>query len=162
MPEPARIELLGDHLDLAPAVADWHWRQWGRDGGLDSQITWTSTIARRLRTDEVPFTVIAFVGDDHVGSLSVCWDDADDQFAEVGPWLSGMFVLPPARNLGIGRHLLADAERRAVGMGHSELWAHTAEAEQFYARCGWEVVRPKVPLQRDAVVRRALAQPDAP
>ncbi len=160
MPEDLRIELLADHRHLVDTVAGWHYREWGHEGATDSQLVWFANLARRLK-DEVPFTLVALVGQEPAGSISVCWDDADADFADDGPWLSGTYVHPAARNLGVGRALVADAERRAAAEGHTELWAHTREAEQFYARCGWELVRPKVPMQRDAVVRQAL-QPAAP
>ena len=70
--------------------------------------------------------------------------------------MSGMYVVGGARDLGIGRRLVTTVEARARELGHTDLWAHTQEAERFYVRCGWEVVRPKEPLVRDAVVRRAL------
>ena len=156
MPDPARIELLADHPELAPLLAHWHWREWGDEEDDGSEAAWTEIVRGRAGRDEVPFTVIAFLGDEPVGSLSLCWDDGDGEFPDDGPWLTGMFVRGAARNLGIGRLLLAEVETRAVGLGHRTLWAHTGEAEAFYVHCGWEIVRPKEPLQRDAVVRRAL------
>ena len=160
MGDPARIESLGDRLDLVPTVADWCWQQWGEES-ISSQVSWTATVAGRLKEDRVPFSLVAVLDGQPVGAVSVCWDDADPDVEAEGPWLTGMIVRGPARNLGIGRQLLAEACARAGAMGHSELWAHTAEAERFYERCGWEVVRPKEPLRRDAVVRHALADPEA-
>jgi GNAT superfamily N-acetyltransferase len=156
-PDPVRLELLADHLDLVPTVARWHWREWGVEDDELDEATWTAVVGSRTGREDVPFTLVAFLGDELVGSLAVCHDDVDAEFADEGPWLSGMFVRPPARDLGIGRRLLAEAERRAVAAGHEELWAHSAEAERFYVRCGWEVVRPKEPMRRDAVVRRRLS-----
>jgi len=155
MADGLRIEPLSDHLDLVPLVADWCWQQWGEDT-VSSQVSWTATVAGRLRTDEVPFSLVALLDGEPVGAVSVCWDDADLDVDADGPWLSGMVVRGPARNLGIGRQLLAEAGDRAAALGHPALWAHTAEAERFYERCGWEVIRPKEPLRRDAVVRHAL------
>ena len=148
---------LADHLELVPVVAAWHWREWRADEPDSAEAKFLAILAARTHRGEVPFTLLAFLGDEPVGSLSVCWDDADAEFADEGPWLSGLFVVGAARDLGTGRKLLEAAEARAVTHGHAELWAHTGEAERFYVRCGWEVVRPKEPLVRDAVVRRALA-----
>lgn len=156
-PAPVRLELLADHLDLVPTVARWHWREWGEEDDELDEAKWVAVVGSRTGRDEVPFTLIAFVDEQLVGSLSVCADDTDAEFADEGPWLSGMFVRPPARDLGIGRQLVAEVERRATAAGHRTLWAHTAEAERFYVRCGWEVVRPKEPMRRDAVVRRSLS-----
>jgi len=151
-----RVEDLADHLDLVPVVAAWHWREWRAEEPPAAEAKFLAILAARTRRNEVPFTLLAFLGDEVVGSISVCWDDTDAEFADEGPWLSGMFVVGAARDLGIGRQLLEAAEARAVALGHDELWAHTGEAERFYVRCGWEVVRPKEPLVRDAVVRRVL------
>jgi GNAT superfamily N-acetyltransferase len=156
MPEPFRLELLADDLDLIPVLARWQSREWGGDDDL-AEVRWTAIIGSRAHRDEVPFTVVARLDDEPVGCLSLTADDVDAEFADQGPWLSGMYVLPGARDLGIGRQLLADVERRAVDLGVTDLWAHTAEAERFYVRCGWQVVRPKEPLRRDAVVRHRLA-----
>ena len=152
----ARVEDLADHPDLVPAVAAWHWREWRADEPESAQAKFLAILAARTRRDEVPFTRLAFLGDALVGSLSVCWDDADAEFADEGPWLSGMYVVGAARDLGIGRLLVTDAEARSAALGHRTLWAHTGEAERFYLRCGWEQVRTKEPLRRDAVVRRDL------
>ncbi len=155
MPEPARIELLADHLDLVPVLTRWQSREWGGDDEL-AEARWTAIIGSRAHRDEVPFTLVAFLGDEPVGCVSLTADDVDTEFADEGPWLGGMYVRQGARDLGIGRQLLAEVERRAVDLGLGELWAKTAEAERFYVRCGWELVRPKEPLRRDAVVRRSI------
>lgn len=146
-----RIGSLADHPELVEGLARWHDREWGR-----GEAAWTVALTARSGADTVPFTLVAFLGDEPVGCVSLTHDDVDPEFAAHGPWLSGMIVVSGARDLGIGRRLLGEVEARAVALGHTELWAHTQEAERFYVRCGWEVVRPKVPLHRDAVVRRTL------
>ncbi|MCZ7528270.1 MAG: GNAT family N-acetyltransferase [Acidimicrobiia bacterium] len=116
-------------------------------------------MARRNEPDAVPFTLVAFLGPVPVGCVSVCRDDRDADFDAEGPWLSGMFVLGSARDLGVGRALVRAAEERAAAMGHRELWLHTAEAHRFYERCGWRVARVRSALGRDAVMCRELAAP---
>jgi len=94
-----------------------------------------------------------------VGSLTVCLDDVDVEFADRGPWLSGVYVLGAARDLGVGRRLLDVAAERAREAGATELWLHTGEATRFYERCGYETARPKTSLERDAVPWRSLSWP---
>ena len=62
-------------------------------------------------------------------------EDVDAEFADRGPWLSGVYVLGAARDLGLGRRLLDVAARRAREAGATELWLHTGEAARFYERC---------------------------
>ncbi len=151
-----RIEPLAERPELTELVAGWHWSEWrGGDHGRTPE-QWVETVRARSSPDRVPFTLVAFVDGVPVGAVSVCDDDVDDRFADRGPWVSGMVVVGAARNLGVGRALLHAAERLAVRFGCRELWLHTAEAERFYERCGWEVVAPRVPLHLDAVLRRDL------
>jgi GNAT superfamily N-acetyltransferase len=88
--------------------------------------------------------------------VSVTDDDLDDRFADRGPWLSGMLVIGPARNLGVGRALLSAVEERARAIGATELWLHTGEAEQFYERCGWSHLARREHVGDDTVMQRAL------
>ena len=64
-----------------------------------------------------------------------------------------MLVIGEARNQGVGRALLGEAEVLACRFGASELWLHTAEAYAFYERCGWSVVSRKQQLHEDTVMR---------
>lgn len=91
-------------------------------------------IIQRRAGDEVPFTLVALIDGEPVGSMSVCWDDLDDRHPDKGPWISGMVVRSDARNLGIGRALLAATEYRCAEQGHRALWLHNSEAKRFYQR----------------------------
>ena len=151
------IASLSDHRDLIDQVVRWHWHEWAEADSNASKTKWHAKVSERTNNDAVPFTLIAFLEQETVGCISVCLDDLDREFATRGPWISGLFVVPAARNLGVGRQLLTAAEERSVALGHDELWLHTAEATRFYERCGWELVRAKTGLQSDAVLRRTLA-----
>ncbi len=152
------ISDLSGHLDLVPRIARWHLNEWGGDEGADSQSAKEQLIANQALRDAVPFTRLAFLEDVLVGTTTVCWDDVDDEYAERGPWLTGVFVQGPARNLGVGRALLTDVEERCRRLGYADLWLHTGEAERFYERCGWEIVRPRTYLGTDTVMRRQLTR----
>jgi GNAT superfamily N-acetyltransferase len=119
---------------------------------------WRDIIASRSESGAVPLTRLAFLETELVGTVTVCWDDSDEEYADEGPWLTAMFVQGPARNLGVGRALLADVEQGCRDLGFGDLWLHTAEAERFYERCGWHVVRPRAYLGTDTVMRRTLPE----
>ena len=58
------------------------------------------------------------------------------------PWILGMVVAREARELGVGRLLLAGLQDVAAELGHSHTWVATGkEAVGFYQRCGWEPVQ---------------------
>ena len=152
-----RVALLADHLDLVDTVSGWHWREWSHGHADASLDEWRARLVARSNRDRVPFTLVAFVDAVPVGCVSVCDDDLDARFADHGPWLSGMLVIGEARNQGVGRALLCEAEVLARGFGASELWLHTGEAPAFYERCGWSVVSRKQQLDEDTVMRVDLA-----
>jgi GNAT superfamily N-acetyltransferase len=155
-PVQITTELLGAGSPLVETVLAWHWHEWSA-GHADADIhAWRAGLVKRATADAIPFTLVARVGDVPVGCVTVCDDDGDERFREHGPWLSGMFVLGAARNLGVGRRLLETAEARARELGARELWLHTAEAARFYERCGYELVHRKDALAEDAVLRRSL------
>ncbi|MCW2751332.1 MAG: putative N-acetyltransferase [Aeromicrobium sp.] len=152
----ARIELLSADSPLIDTVIGWHWHEWSNkndDADLD---VWRARLCSRTNHDRVPFTLIGHLGTEPVGCVSVTDDDVDDRFADRGPWLSGMLVIGPARNLGVGRALLRATEVRASAVGATELWLHTGEAEQFYERCDWSYLVRKEHVGDDAVMRREL------
>jgi GNAT superfamily N-acetyltransferase len=152
-----RVALLADHLDLVDTVIGWHWREWSHGHAGASLDEWRARLVTRSNRDRVPFTLVAFVDSEPVGCLSVCDDDFDARYADHGPWLSGMLVIGEARNQGVGRALVGEAEVLARRLGASELWLHTAEASAFYERCGWGVVSRKQQLHENTVMCIELA-----
>ena len=131
-------------------------REWGTSTDEDPVQRWTRLVTGRSSHDRVPFTVVAHHPLGVAGCVQVCTDDADARYADRGPWLSAVYVAGPARNLGLGRRMLAEAERLAAAFGHTELWLHTGEAHRFYTRCGYTVVEPKAAVDTDAVLYRPL------
>lgn len=151
-----RLDLLSSADPVLDTVLHWHWREWSLGTEVERR-EWRERLRARTGESGIPFTLVAHWGDDPVGSISVCTDDVDVEFADRGPWLSGVYVLGAARDLGLGRRLLDVAAQRARAAGATELWLHTGEAARFYERCGYEVARPKTSLARDAVLWRSLS-----
>jgi GNAT superfamily N-acetyltransferase len=150
------VDLL--HVDdpVLETVLHWHWREWSL-GTEAERNEWRERLRSRTGATGIPFTLVARWDGEPVGSISVCTDDSDDEFADRGPWLTGVYVLGAARDLGLGRRLLELAEGRAREAGATELWLHTGEAARFYERCGYTVARPKTSLAEDAVLWRSLS-----
>ena len=148
-------ELLHADSSLVETIVDWHLHEWGAQEGGERE-TWTTRLRSRTHHDDIPFTVVGFLDDELVGSLTVSHDDVDSRFAEAGPWLAGMLVIGKARNLGIGRALLTHAAEQAKRCGATTLWLYTTEASQFYERCGYQVAHRKESAMDTAVLWRDL------
>jgi GNAT superfamily N-acetyltransferase len=148
-------KLLTPDDPVLETVLGWHWHEWSaeEDGDLES---WRDRLRSRARSDDIPFTLVARLDSEPVGCLTVCKDDVDARFADHGPWLSGMLVVGRARDLGVGRALLAQAAERARDFGATELWLYTSEAARFYERCGYKVAHSKERLLDNAVLWREL------
>jgi GNAT superfamily N-acetyltransferase len=143
----------------APVFDDafrWHWLEWGVSTPNADEKGWRAQLAGRCHEDGIPFTLVASLDGEPVGCVSVCEDDRDARYGDRGPWLSGMLVVGPARNMGVGRELLraaADGVRRTSA---TELWLWTSEAGPFYDRCGYQYVHRKQNLRDHSVLYLAL------
>jgi tRNA (cmo5U34)-methyltransferase len=156
-----RVASLSDYPDLVDPVIDWHWQEWGLHQSDDPPQTieqWRARLVRRSQSGRIPFTLVAFVDDEPVGCVTVCNDDKDARYADRTPWLSGMVVRSVARNLGVGRALVLEAEHQAAHLGVHEMWVWTTEAAPFYQRCGYQVVAKKETLAGSTVLRHDLRE----
>ena len=142
-----------------PVFADvfrWHWLEWGAvETGAD-ETQWRARLASRCRGEGIPFTLVALLDSEPVGCVSVCDDDRDIRYADRAPWLSGMVVVGPARNMGVGRALLDAAASEARYASVSELWVWTTEAGAFYERCGYQYAHRKQRVRDPSVLSRIL------
>ena len=155
-PVQPRVESLREGTELFDVVLGWHWREWSRGEENADWDEWRDRLATRCTPDAIPFTLVAHLEGEPVGCVSLCHDDRDARFADEGPWLSGMVVAGRARNLGVGRALLAATADRARLLGATQLWVWTTEAGPFYERCGYELAHRKASVRDAAVLRRDL------
>jgi len=137
-------------------VFRWHWLEWGVSTPSADERGWRAQLASRCHAEGIPFTVVASLDGEPVGCASVCEDDRDARYGDRGPWLSGMVVVGPARNLGVGRELLRAAADGARQASPTELWVWTTEAGPFYERCGYEYAHRKETTRDASVLYRAL------
>jgi GNAT superfamily N-acetyltransferase len=137
-------------------VFRWHWLEWGVSTPTADERGWRAQLAGRCHDEGIPFTVVASLDEEPVGCASVCEDDRDPRYGDNGPWLSGMVVVGPARNMGIGRGLLSAAADGARQAAAYELWVWTSEAGPFYERCGFEYAHRKETLRDRSVLYLAL------
>ena len=137
-----RIDLLADHMDLVETITRWHWAEWGHAYPESSAEEWVSTIVSRAGRGSVPFTLLAWVGKEPVGAVSLAEHDMppDPAVASLTPCVSGTYILPKWRGKGIGATLMVALEARAASIGLDTLFLFTGEAEAFYLRLGWRTI----------------------
>jgi GNAT superfamily N-acetyltransferase len=134
----AEIVLLADRPELIPVVGRWHWDQWGDEDPDGSAESWIEGLRRRSGRDRIPISWAAVLGGEPVGSVALIAGDMTSR-PELGPWVSGLYVVPECRRRGIGGLLNDHCEAAAAALGVPTLYLHTI-VEAFYERRGWRVL----------------------
>jgi GNAT superfamily N-acetyltransferase len=131
------VSLLADSPDLAQAVADMRWLEWGHPPEPEDPAWWLATTIREAGREDLPVTFVA-----HDAALAVLGavglDTYDlDARRDTSPWVTGMIVRRDLRQTGVGRTLMRHLERWAAEHRIAEAWVGTDLARGFYQRCGW-------------------------
>lgn len=84
-----------------------------------------------------PHALVAFDGDEIVGTASLVVDDELPGAMEPGPWLAAVYVVPSHRGHGIGRALVREVLERA----EADVWLYTENEVTWYESMGWSRVR---------------------
>lgn len=131
-----RLEFLSDCMEQAALLADWHVREWQPlvpSMNVPDMLAEFSTHAWRV---QIPTTLVAFDGNEVVGSVSLLENDHDDIRA-YSPWLASLYVRPDCRGRGLGIELVRRCEDMAHQLGIPVLHLYTSGQEPFYRRLGW-------------------------
>jgi GNAT superfamily N-acetyltransferase len=134
-----QIELLADHPEFIPLLAEWHYREWSYlrpEESLEGRIARLREYCGRR---EMPITYIACSETNLLGSAMLLPHDMDTRM-QYSPWLAGVFVDPNERGRGIGRALTLHVMREAGTRGFPRLYLYTPSAEDFYPKLGWTVL----------------------
>ncbi len=135
-----QLRLLADWPALVPLVADWQYREWGHLDPSDSPRARVARLGSHLERDRAPLTFVAMADGRPAGSADLVPEELPDH-ADLGPWLSNVFVEPELRGRGIGTALTRAVARKAADLGYAELYLCTWTAREFYERLGWRVLR---------------------
>lgn len=147
------IAPLADHPELVPTITKWIYGEWGRFDASRDFDHWLASVQRRTVPDRVPTAVVAFADGEPVATASLIEADMDTH-PELTPWLADVFVLPEYRGRGLGS-AVAQAIMDAAGrIGLKRLYLFTADAQEVYARLGWEEFAREDYHGRDATLMR--------
>ena len=149
--------------NLIPAVAAWHWNEWGAgdvDGSLD---IWTDRLRRRVHDPDHSVTWVAVADQRPVGSIAL--NDTDmTTHRDWSPWLSALYVTPPSRGARIGAALVRHCEAAARERGVEALYLYTTTAVTLYLKLGWSSVgmEPYGETNVEVMVRRLQPSGERP
>lgn len=130
------MRLLADVPNLIEPIGRLRCAEWDSADRVDE---WISTTRREAGRDDVPVTWVAV--DDTgtaLGAVALGPSDVPGR-PELTPCVWGMVVRADLRGRGVGRLLLQQLERFAVGRGYPAVWVATGPpAVGYYERCGWQ------------------------
>jgi GNAT superfamily N-acetyltransferase len=134
-----QIELLADHPEFIPLLAEWHYREWSYLRPEESIEGRIARLCEYCGRREMPITYVACSETNLLGSAMLLPHDMDTRM-QYSPWLAGVFVDPNERGRGIGRALTLHVMREAETRGFPRLYLYTPGAETFYTKLGWTVL----------------------
>jgi len=134
-----QIELLADHPEFIPTLAEWHFREWAYLRPGDSVANRIRILHERSSRRELPITFVALSGEELFGSAMLIHHEMDSR-PDYTPWLAGVFVAPEYRRSGIGRALTEHVICEAAARDFSTIYLFTPSAQHFFSRLGWSIV----------------------
>lgn len=134
-----RIEYLSDYPEAVATLAQWQHAEWGHLRPGDTVEKRAARLEGFSNGNRIPLTVVAFEGDEVLGSASLIEHDMETRM-ELTPWLAGVFVGEAYRRRGIGaelvRRIMMEARRPQVRL----LYLYTVQSGKFYAALGWKLM----------------------
>ena len=111
------FELLADHPEWIPFVAQWRWDEWGHRDPTGSLETWIQSLTSMANKNRIPLTFVAVRGGKPVESATVEESDLKAR-PELTPWLSGVSDKPVLRSRVIAARLVRAVMLRKPGGRH--------------------------------------------
>ncbi len=132
------IKELHHVAEFIEQCATWNYQEWGESFGF----TYKSSL-ERIRQDAFSLygeaAVIAFWKGTPAG-MGFLERTGANEYPELTPWISGVYVEPEFRGKGIARELMNVLEDLAYDAGNTEVHLHTSTAKSLYEKLGWHAI----------------------
>jgi predicted N-acetyltransferase YhbS len=131
-----KIETLTQHKETILTIADWYYGEWAYLNPDKTKEDAIFSISQRIHMDRIPTALVAFEGDELIGTVCLKNHDMDTR-EDLTPWLAGLYVKESWRGKGVGAELVRAIEQKALELGDNHLYLYTPKSESFYRRLGW-------------------------
>ena len=127
------IELLADHSESIPMLAEWYESEWEPYYGVTGPGDARADLESRLNRDEIPIGFVAMLNGEVYGVAALDRDTATG----LTPSIVGLLVGSSQRGQGVATDLLRAAESLAKRLGYGRLYVSTTVLASALVRMGW-------------------------
>lgn len=136
--ENLEINDLSEQPQFADVVSGWIFNEFIKDVRDDLPFEKLAAHIRDCGKETLPIRLIAVLDGKCVGTVSIVENDL--KCRAYTPWLAALVVDKELRGAGIGKALIAYAQKLARQMGYKELFLRTEHASGYYKKLGWQFV----------------------
>ncbi|MFV9675376.1 MAG: GNAT family N-acetyltransferase [Anaerolineales bacterium] len=148
-----RIDLLANHPEVLPNVAQWAYAERGHQQAGHSLEDVKRVFKERMNFDHPPITVVAFEEYHPIGPALLRIRELES-YPEYEFWLGSVFVSEVHRGKGIGSILVNRIEELGREMDLEEIYLHTRRNEDWYFNRDWEIVEHLSHQEYQSVIMR--------
>lgn len=135
-----RFDYLADHMEQAPLLAEWHFREWQE---LLPHWTYAAALAElqaQTGRRQIPTTILLWEEGQLLGSASLIVSDPPG-WEQLTPWLASVYLIPEARGRRLGQRLVQRMIEEAAALTVPVLYLFTSGQTGFYQKLGWRIWR---------------------
>ena len=132
-----RFKYLPRDEQVIRQVVDWQFAAFGSHDPHNTHARILHQVREWVESVRVPLCLVAYRGDEPVGTLSIIDDDMRTH-PEFKPWIADLVVAPALRGQGIGTALFRRAEEEFKRLGVPTAYLFTWDHEPLYTRLGWQ------------------------
>jgi GNAT superfamily N-acetyltransferase len=128
------LHYLRDVPEHTETIAKWIYETFPHEFETMSFVEWLELMKHPERV-----TFVAVENGRAVGTASLDFEDLPPR-DDLTPWLASVYVLPEVRSRGLGAKLIAAVEEEARAKGFKQIYLHSSDRAEFYAKRGWQVL----------------------
>lgn len=126
-----------------PAIAKWHYQEWGTLFPEKSAADFASDLAATLNDAELPISWVLLLEQQVLGTASILLQDMQTN-RDLSPWLANIYLAPAARGKGLGKWLVLQVMQQAQQLGLTKLYLFTEDKPEFYQQLGWQPLKQEL------------------
>lgn len=131
---------LADQEEALPVVAEWYYRQWGKEHGMESVKESEKILSGYLNRDDIPLVMLAWEKGELLAAVQLKYYEMDI-YPNKEHWLGGVFVPEKHRGRKIARKLVKHATEFAKSHGVDILYLQTEKLNGgLYKELGWKPI----------------------